>query len=56
MHPDKHTTAFGLNVAPALGLRTVKAPTKRDACTRPRAYQALRRPALQPGHFVNLTI
>ena len=55
MHPDKHAAAMGLNVTPALGTRPVKAP-KPGACTRPHAYQALRRPALRPVHFVNLTI
>ena len=55
MHSDKHAAAIGLHVTPALGMRTVKAP-KPGASARPRAYQALRRPALQPGHFVNLTI
>jgi hypothetical protein len=55
VHPDKHAAAIGLNVTPALGLRTVKAP-KRVACNPPRAYQTLRRPTLQPGHFVNLTV
>ncbi|MCR9261326.1 MAG: hypothetical protein NXH95_16510 [Pseudomonadaceae bacterium] len=55
MHPDKHAAAIGLNVTPALGLRTPTAP-KKGTCTQPRAYQTLRRPALQPGHFVNLIV
>ena len=55
MHSDKHAARSELHVTPALGMRNVKA-TKSGACARPLAYQALRRPALQPGHFVNLTI
>ncbi|XOV81576.1 MAG: hypothetical protein ACFHXK_11900 [bacterium] len=55
MHPDKHTAVNALNVAPALGLRTAQAPRLKSGA-RPRAYQVMRRPTLQPGHFVNLTI